>query len=448
MTAASTNRPESARAVPGRILLLNWGGYGDLHPYVALGKALLSRGHSVVLAANHEAEELAAKHELEFLPLQPRPRHSPSPAKRQPLLEKLAVARRYWFFEGFIRWRERCNSILHMMRRSFELIGEQDIPGRTVVVTRGTALGARIAREKLGVPMATLHLSPAMIRSEYEFPGLPFLRGASLPVRLGRRLVWWSIDQYVEILLTPELNRFRSEIGLPPVRRPLMNWQHSPDLVLALFPRWYAQPQPDWPPNTHQTGFPLFAGEDSPELPPKLKRFLDDGDPPVVFTRGSHLRGGRNFMEVAVDVCRRSGRRGLLLAPFAEAVPERLPDSVAHFSYVPLNIVLPRAAAIVHHGGIGTTALAFEAGIPQIIIPQTDDQGDNAARVERLGAGARVMLRRFNPATVARELDRLLSSEDTLHHCQCLAGQFHAADPIIQACERIEALISDAAEES
>lgn len=439
MTAAPAKRP----ATTGRILLVNWGGYGDINPYIGLGKALRERGHTVILASIPEAEELALKNGLEFVLLAPMPSHSPTGSKRRKGLEKLSVLRRYWLFEGFYRWPERCKSILAMMRRSYEVINEQNLPGRTVVLTRGTAIGARTAQEKLGIPTVTLQLAPGVIRSEYDFPGLPFLSGASLPVRLGRRLVWWLIDQYVEILLTPELNRFRSGLGLPAVHRPLSNWQYSPDLVLALFPRWYAPPQPDWPPKLCQTDFPLFAGEVAPDLEPELNRFLDAGDPPILFSRGSHLRGVRKFMDVAVDVCRRLGRRGLLLTPFDDAVPDKLPSSVAVFSYVPFDAVLPRVAAMVHHGGIGTTALAFKAGIPQVIVPQTDDHGDNAKRVERLGAGVRIALRRFNANIVARELERLLSSEDIQRQCQFLARQSQANDPIVEAREQIEALISD-----
>jgi UDP:flavonoid glycosyltransferase YjiC (YdhE family) len=89
-----------------------------------------------------------------------------------------------------------------------------------------------------------------------------------------------------------------------------------------------------------------------------------------------------------VDACRRLGRRGLLLSRYRDQLPADLPPGVRHFDYVPLSRVLPRAAALVSHGGIGTLSQALAAGIPQLIMPLGFDQFDNAARLGRLGVAA------------------------------------------------------------
>src|SRR5690606_3222482 len=119
-----------------------------------------------------------------------------------------------------------------------------------------------------------------------------------------------------------------------------------PDLVLGLFPDWYAAPQPDWPPNLVLTGFPLADVDEAPRLAPEIEAFLRAGDPPVVFTIGTGMAFGRRFFEASAEACRRLGRRGILLTKFADQVPDALPEGVARFEYAPFEPLLPRAAAL------------------------------------------------------------------------------------------------------
>src|SRR5262249_33834850 len=139
-----------------------------------------------------------------------------------------------------------------------------------------------------------------------------------------------------------------------------------------------------------------------------VARFLTDGEPPVVFTPGTGNRHARDFFAAAADACVRLGRRGLFLTRFAEQLPAQLPDGVRHFAWVPLSKLLPHASALVHHGGIGTSAAALAAGIPQVVMPFSHDQPDNAARLERLGVARPLPVRRFRGPALAAELGQLL----------------------------------------
>jgi UDP:flavonoid glycosyltransferase YjiC (YdhE family) len=256
--------------------------------------------------------------------------------------------------------------------------------------------------------------------------------------------MWSAIDASIGSTITPELNRFRTELGLAPVRRPLRRWIYSPDLVIGLFPEWFGPPQPDWPPNTLLAGFSLFDESGFRQAPPELESFLGAGAPPIVFTRGSHSRQAeaRAFFETSVEIARRLGRRAVLLARERDSMPGTLPEGVAYFGFVPLSRILPRAAALVHHGGVGTAAQAFAAGIPQLAVPLADDQPDNAARIERLGAGLRLPARMYQPATVVRELKRLLDSAEVAATCGRLAAAVGARDSLGIACDAIEAMLS------
>jgi UDP:flavonoid glycosyltransferase YjiC (YdhE family) len=138
----------------------------------------------------------------------------------------------------------------------------------------------------------------------------------------------------------------------------------------------------------------------------------------------------------------RLGRRGLLLTRFPEQVPSPLPDGIRHFAYVPFSQAFPRSAAVVHHGGIGTTAQALAAAVPQLVMHMAHDQPDNAAHVLRLGVGRPISTKAFRGPAVAKALDALLHSPEVAKRCRSVAALFNGADPLGQACRAIEALIA------
>jgi rhamnosyltransferase subunit B len=298
-----------------------------------------------------------------------------------------------------------------------------------------------VAQEKLGVPTATAHLQPGVIRSEYRAPVLPGLFMPDWLPRFAKRFQYWLADAVmVERILTRGLNAFRAGLGLPPVRDLMGGWWHSPQRVLGLFPDWYAPPQPDWPPQVRLTGFPLYDERGLHDLPAELTEFLNGGEPPLVFTPGSAMRHGHAFFAAAVEACRRLGRRGLLLTRFPEQLPAQLPQGVRHFSYVPFSQVLPRASALVHHGGIGTTAQGLAAGIPQLVMPLAHDQPDNAARLRRLGVARSLPPRAFRPPAVARALESLLTSTDVAARYRDYAGRIRESRPLEEASRLVEEL--------
>src|SRR5581483_5125654 len=194
----------------------------------------------------------------------------------------------------------------------------------------------RIAQEKLGVPLVTVHLQPSILYSKSAPPELPFTVGRPWFPRWAKRLLFSVGYRFViDPILAPQTNAFRAELGLPPVRRFLDRWIHSPECVLGLFPPWYGPPQPDWPPNVTLTGFPLFDERGLAELPAEVEEFLGAGEATVVFTPGSAMKQGQAFFAAAVEACQLLGRRGMLLTRFAEQVPSSLPEGIRHFAYVP-----------------------------------------------------------------------------------------------------------------
>jgi rhamnosyltransferase subunit B len=190
---------------------------------------------------------------------------------------------------------------------------------------------------------------------------------------------------------------------------------HSPQGVLGLFPDWFALPQTDWPPKVTLTGFPLFDDADFRNVDEELENFLAEGSAPIVFTPGSTLVDGLSYYTAATAALNALDHRGIFLASQGTALP-RLTSNILVRSYVPLSKLLPRARAIVHHGGIGTASQAFAAGIPQLITPFAHDQFDNAARVQSLGCGVQLRSHASGPALL-KILKRLLADQRIQSNC-------------------------------
>jgi rhamnosyltransferase subunit B len=413
---------------PLQVIVIGLGSAGDVHPNVGLALALRQRGHEVLLVAPSVFRSLGEHAGLGFEALLSDDEYHAAirdPNLWHPFRSFSVVARRL---------------ILPTLRPIYQIIEKHWEPGRTVVAAPGLAFGARIAQEKLGVPLATVHLQPIMFRSAIQ-PGcfgFPDILG-HLPRSL-RRLYLWAADRFlIDPLLADETNSLRLELGLLPVHRLFNGWVHSPQLIIGLFPDWFAPPAPDWPSNVVLTGFPLWDEGSLRKPSPGLAEFLAAGPPPIVFTAGSAMVQAGHFFQVSAEVCRISGRRALFLTQYPGQLPTPLPKGSCHYDYVPFSAVLPHAAVLVHHGGIGTTAQAIAAGIPQLVVPSTHDQPDNAVRVRRLGLGDFLLPKAYTPANVERSLRRL-TNPDLRKNCQHRARELVGSQSLEKASLLIEEL--------
>jgi UDP:flavonoid glycosyltransferase YjiC (YdhE family) len=410
------------------ILMIALGSAGDVHPSVGLGLEMQRRGHRVILVAPAVFEELAARVGLEFSGVGTREAFEAAlhnPDLWHPTRAFRVVAR---------------GLMIPAIGEIFTLIERFHREGDLLVTAPATALGARVAQEALGVPLVTIHLQPSMLRSVYQNPvySLPDLSSWAPPFL--KRWFFHLVDRWmIDPLLLRDLNAFRARFGLAPIRRVFHQWMHSPELTLGLFPSWYAPIQPDWPSSVQLTGFPLYDERGAREIPSALEEFLSAGDPPVVFTAGSAMTQGQRFFSESLALCEQLRIRGILLAQHAEQIPPQLPPSVRHFPYVPFSQVLPRVAALVHHGGIGTTAQALAAGVPQLVVAMAHDQPDNGIRVRRLGVGDCLPAWRYSARTARPLLERLFEEPSYRQHATRLASALSPSQAIASACDAIEA---------
>ncbi len=399
---------------------------GDVFPHLGLGARLRARGHPVTLAAPEPYRDRAADLGLAFRPLvtaEQAARMVADPDLWHPLRSGVMMA----------RWGAG------MLPRQYELLAELAAGPDRVLVANPGVLAARLVQEKHRCPMATLLLQPGLLPSiaaPPEMPaGLTLRRG--LPPAVGR-LYWAGIDAAGWLLAGRPLNRLRARLELPPVRR-LFRWWLSDALVIGLFPPWYAAPAPDWPAPLRLAGFGRFDGVREPALADDLRAFCQAGPPPIAFTLGTGMTHGAAFFGSAARACALLRCRGLLLTRYPHQLPTPLPAGVRHCAFAPFRQLLPRCAAVVHHGGIGTTAAALTAGVPQLVLPLAWDQPDNARRIECLGVGRRLGRRQRTAGHLARALTRLLTPA-VRSRCRAVAECVGETDGLAAAAEWVEIL--------
>jgi rhamnosyltransferase subunit B len=432
-SATSTLAPR-ANHMRRRILISTWGSLGDLHPYVALALGLKSRGHDAILATGECYRRKIEALGLGFRPVRP---------DCDWLLDPVVVRRLTHPRLGTIR---AVRMQLLGLRESYEdtLVAAE---GADLVVSNMAAYATGIVAEKKGLLWASAMHLPTGFFSAYDPPLIPGFPGFSNALRFLGPKFWGpfghSVNSGMRWLGRP-WHRLRKEVGLLPARgfNPLTE-SHSPRLHLALFSKWLLDKQLDWPEQTVVTGFPWFDADGDPGLPQEFKRFLDDGEPPLVFTLGTAVVADAGpFYHHSAAAAKLLGRRAVLLVKNPRILLPVLPEGVVAFDYAPFSQLFPRAAAIVHHGGIGTTGQAMRSGRPSLVMPCAWDQPDNAERAARLGIARTIARNRYTPQRVAAELRLLLEDPAYSQRAAEIATKVRQEDGVKAACDALESLIA------
>jgi rhamnosyltransferase subunit B len=410
------------------VLIAALGSYGDMHPFLGIAKEMRRRGHRVTIIAPAMYQALSNSLGFEFVPIGTEvqfSRFADNPDLWHPTKALAVLA------EG----------VGEMIEPFYRAILDRYVAGETVLVYSSLVFGGRLAQETHGIPAASVHLSPSVMRSIVNPAYTPPLPIAAWQPAWFKKFLYHLADRFIlDPALTPPLNAFRATLGLQPVRGIFAKWMHSPDRVIGVFPNWFAPLAPDWPPNTVLTGFPLYDESDVAPMDSELSAFLQTGDAPIAFTPGSAMRHGKDFFAAAVEACKRLRRRGLLISRHEEHIPSNLPPQIRHVSFAPFGQLLPQCSAIVHHGGIGTCAQALASGIPQVIMPMAHDQADNAAHLKRLGVATAVPAKKFNAQTVTDALQKVLENPAIKLACADTRRRFENDDSLPRTARYIEVL--------
>jgi UDP:flavonoid glycosyltransferase YjiC (YdhE family) len=289
------------------------------------------------------------------------------------------------------------------------------------------------------MPWISTVLAPLSFYSAYDMPVPPFWQWTSKLRVLGPRFTKFFLDTMKSQYKAKAVTSFRDELGIADHGNPMFDGQHSPTCVLALFSQVFAQPQPDWPAHTHVTGFCFYDGRHEVQMSRELEAFLDAGHPPIVFTLGSSaVWVAQDFFRESIEAAQKLGRRAILLIGDERNKLPPLPENIFAADYAPYQKLLPRAAAVVHHGGVGTTSQGLLAGIPTLIVPFAFDQSDNADHARRLGTSLTLYRQHYKAPRVARELERLLNEKSFAERARSISQRIKQENGPAAAADLIE----------
>jgi UDP:flavonoid glycosyltransferase YjiC (YdhE family) len=394
------------------ILLTSHGTYGDVFPFLRLGRTLKERGHAVTLVTHCVFAEHTARAGLEFISFDTPDEYRQMVKYDDLLLSPLKDP-------DALRTYNREYNPIDKTRREYEILAERcQLPDSIIISRHFTGLAGLMAAEKLSVPVVWVALAPY------------FLSVLPLAVQLSMAVAG------------DEINALRLEIGLSPIKDWLA-WFRSPCLNLGLWPAWFGQMQPDWPPKVQLTGFIAGNVAEGDEISSEVEDLLSSGEPIVVITGSSGTLFNTKFHTVALEACQLLGIRCLLVVTYQQFLPEHLPEGVLWVKRLPFARVFPRLSAVIHHGGVGTLARAVFAGIPQLILADGIDRPNNGARLQHLGVAEYLPPLEWKPEVVANALRRLLGSESVSICCRDLAQRANETDAANEACGYIEALLEE-----
>lgn len=413
-----------------KILIVAIGSQGDVNPFIKIGLALQERAHDVTILSNDYFRDSIRRAGLDFSPVG-------SSEDFTKMVDKVDTGKPAKTVSAVMDY-----LYFNSMQETYDTIENLQIPGNTVILGITMAFGARIAREQLGIPLITCHLAPVSFPSvsrpaKYDGFWMPHWMPG-----VYKAVAWRLIDLLSDMGLARPINGFRKKLGLPGVSRIFRSWLHSPDRVMGLFPDWFAPRRPDWPAGSGLTGFVFFDESENRPIPKALETFIANGEPPVVFTAGTAVSGAAAFFRTSVRACEILNLRGVFLTQYRESVPKELAKNFHYCEYAPFSRLFPKAAAVVHHGGIGTCAQGLRAGIPQLVSPFGMDQPDNASRLVALGVGDTVRMNRYKSRVVAKKLDRLIRDNGVQARCKQIADKINRSDPLDEICRMIEAMVN------
>jgi UDP:flavonoid glycosyltransferase YjiC (YdhE family) len=357
-----------------RIAICVDGTRGDVFPMLALGEKLRARGHEVVVAATPDFREDAETRGLAFQPV--------GRSARVLMAEQSEAV-----VKGGLRIFGAIRELFDVSLRGQFAVTPDAVAGADLVIGAGVQLAASSAAERHGIAYRYVAYCPMLFASGDYAPFIvPFLR---MP-RWANRFGWWSSKAIMNRLLRGALNHERAVLGLGPIADP-MRMMTTDAPILAADPELAPVPRDV---RERVTVIACLHPLDGPPLPDKLEAFLDAGPPPVYLGFGSMTdTDPAATTRVLLDAVERAGCRAIVSEGWAGLGREPLPGNVLAIGAVSHARLFPRCAAIVHHGGAGTTTTSARAGVPQIIIPHLMDQYYWADRVRALGLGPAAVTR-------------------------------------------------------
>lgn len=415
-----------------RFTILAYGTRGDVQPYVALGVALQRAGHTVRLAAPEVFRGLVSGHGLEFHPL---------PGDPAALMQQAADR------AGSSLIRFPLVVLQHALPLALDMLASvrEACQGAEAIVHSLllTVVGHEMAVE-MQVPdfsaLIFLTFAPTSAFPAQILPALQLGGRINRLSHMGFTQLFWQANRLAYGYLR------RKNRQLPP----LSGWPfsatlpHPTPILYALSPQVISRPA-DWGPDVHLTGYWTLAPESGWSPPEVLVEFLEDGPAPVFVGFSSLITRRASHLTAAVlEALARTGQRGLLVRGWGGIEDRSLPADVLAVDEVPFEWLFPRMAALVHHGGVGTTATGLRSGVPGVVVPSTADQPYWGHSIHRLGVGSPpIPLKRLTADRLATAIEQLTSDHGMRSRAARLGSLLREEDGVGNAVQIIERYLSD-----
>ncbi|MEW4570411.1 glycosyltransferase [Tautonia sp. JC769] len=409
-----------------RITLLTVGTMGDVRPFVALGLGLKRAGHTVVLTTGTNFERFITGHGLHFAPMQ---------------ADFLALVQSD---EGKELLRGSPLAAFKALRTTMPPLVRQILDdswaaaqGADCLIFHPKVITGWDMADSLGIPAFEAVYLPMIVPTR-RFP-FPLLPARTLGGSLNR--LSYALNPLMTLPLRGTVDRWRKD-RLKPQTRPRPgkgSGEGASRPVLHCFSPSVITPPDDWPETVHTTGF-WFLEEPEYTPPPELVAFLESGPPPVYVGFGSMAsQQPEEVTRRVVEAIRTSGNRGLLATGWGGVGPVEASDDLFCVDSAPHDWLFPRMAAVVHHGGAGTTAAGLRFGKPTVICPFAVDQPYWGRVVAGLGVGPEaVPQRRLTPDRLARAIGQATRDDAMRRRAERLGERIRAEDGVAQAVEVIE----------
>ncbi|MBL8131590.1 MAG: glycosyltransferase family 1 protein, partial [Anaerolineae bacterium] len=364
-----------------KLTIIAIGSRGDVQPIVALGRGLLDAGYTVRIVTLESFEAMVRGQGLEFFSVE---------GDAQALTNEMILARMkgkglnlFSMYRGIMR---TFGAITQSYQQAFAADTLRDSDA-ILSQLPGGFYGYDLA-EALCIPYIALSVIPQEVTGAYPLSLLPmrFSLGSwynPLTYYLGQQLAWHPFRK--------PINVFRRQLGLPPASfwwGNMRRMKRERILVIQGFSKQVIPTQPEWGEHVHTTGY-WSLDESGWQPSDALLRFLNAGDPPVFIGFGSMpVPDPQGTTTLILKGLRRAGKRGILGAGWSKIGAVELPETVFALDYAPYAWLFPRMAAVIHHGGSGTTGFALRSGVPSMVVPFTADQPFWGRRTHELGVGS------------------------------------------------------------
>ena len=415
-----------------RIVMIATGSRGDVEPYLALGKGLKAAGHVVRLVSHENSEPLVKAHGVEFWPIEGNAQDVAQSPEMRTLLEK----------GNFLAILSKMGKDAQHNALAFAKGGLAASAGMELVIAGlgGMFIGAALA-EKLNLEFMQAHyvpFSPTRAFPSALFPGLPAFVGGALnrvSYRLTEQMMWQGFRAADNVAR-------QHVLGLPQASfwGPYNRDRFKQNPILYGYSPAVIPPPADWDGHMRVTGYWFLEPADDWTPPANLVAFLQAGSPPVFIGFGSmSTRHPEETTDLILRAVARTGQRAILLSGWDGLHTENLPDTVFMLEAIPFAWLFPRMAAVVHHGGAGTTSAGLRAGVPSIIVPFFADQPFWGRRVAELGVGpAPIPRKQLTADRLAQAIQTAVTDQAMRQRAAELGTKIRAEDGIARAVEVVQ----------